>query len=713
MTRLSVSQDLQRNLRKYDRETSIVFFKTKEEFGGLSNMAGGYPLQVNGIDIRSSEALYQACRFPHRSDLQSLIIEQKSPMTAKMKTKPYRKFTRPDWDQMRIEIMRWCLKVKLAQNWLKFSNLLIETGDRPIVEQSRRDDFWGAVPANDEKTLVGRNALGRLLMELREAITNSRVPDVFLIVDPTNIPDFKLDNRTIERVVGRASLASETVGVVQEPMVEMLDEKAEQLGFNLNELASRPVHQVHEDTESNSFRQVKSDIGPYPEYRDSGVEWLGKVPAHWEIRRLRNVADMRVSNVDKHVKDGENPVRLCNYVDVYNNDYINKRMDFMHATATNEEIERFRLERNDVLITKDSETWVDIGVPALVTEPAWDLILGYHLALLRPRPEKLAGAYLLRALQSKGLAYQFHVEAKGVTRYGLSLAGITSVWLPLPSLSEQAAIVRFLDHADGCIQRYIQAKQKLLQLLEEQKQAVIHQAVTGQIDARTGQRYPAYKDSGVEWLGDVPAHWQIAALHHRYSQCLGKMLDSKRITGNHLLPYLRNVDVQWDQINTMDLPTMDIAPEEYERYTVQHCDLLVCEGGEIGRCALWSGGLPRCGFQKALHRLRPRNAREDMPRYMCYALRAAAKADAFNDGHLSTIGHLTGEKLRVHRFPFPPVAEQDLLVRFLDSVVEQIDHSVSCVHRQIDLLQEYRTRLIANVVTGTLDVRMAVVELPE
>ncbi len=208
-----------------------------------------------------------------------------------------------------------------------------------------------------------------------------------------------------------------------------------------------------------------------------------------------------------------------------------------------------------------------------------------------------------------------------------------------------------LDHADRRIRRYIRARQKLIALLEEQKQAIIHQAVTGQIDVRTGRPYPAYKDSGVEWLGEVPEHWQIAALHHRYSQCLGKMLDSKRITGNYSLPYLRNVDVQWDQINTKDLPTMDIAPDEYERYTVQHGDLLVCEGGEIGRCALWSGGLPRCGFQKALHRLRPRNARQDMPRFMYYALRAAAKADAFNDGHLSTIAHLTGEKLRVHHFP--------------------------------------------------------------
>ena len=237
-----------------------------------------------------------------------------------------------------------------------------------------------------------------------------------------------------------------------------------------------------------------TELKPYPELKDSGVDWLGDVPAHWEVRRLRNVADMRVSNVDKHAKEGEISVRLCNYVDVYKNDYISERMDFMRATATNEEIERFRLEEGDVLITKDSETWDDIGVPALVTEAADDLVSGYHLALLRPQSDKVAGAYLLRVLQSKGLAYQFHIEAKGVTRYGLSHAGIKSVRLPLPPLPEQAAIVRFLDHADRRIRRYIRAKERLIgtvnrteretSLMSEYRTRLIADVVTGKLDVR-------------------------------------------------------------------------------------------------------------------------------------------------------------------------------------------------------------------------------------
>ncbi len=453
---------------------------------------------------------------------------------------------------------------------------------------------------------------------------------------------------------------------------------------------------------------MMAGLKPYSRVKDSGVPWLGKVPEHWEVRRLRNAVDMRVSNVDKHTDDDEVPVRLCNYVDVYRCDRISHQMPFMRATASPEEIARFRLERGDVLITKDSEAWNDIGVPALVEQPADDLICGYHLALLRPLRDRLCGEYLFRTLQSTALAYQFHVKANGVTRYGLSHVAIKSIWLPLPPLAEQAAIVRFLGYADRRIRRYIRSRQKLLKLLEEQKQAIIHHAVTRGLDPNV-----RLKPSGVEWLGDVPEHWEVSGLRQRYSQCLGKMLDSKRITGSHSLPYLRNTDVQWDRINIEGLPTMDIPPIEYGRYTVQRGDLLVCEGGEIGRCALWPGELAVFGFQKALHRLRPRNAGRDIPRFMYYVLRAAAKGNAFNDGHVSTIAHLTGDKLRAHHFPFPPVTEQEPLVSFLDSTLNRIDQVISAAQREISLLREYRTRLISDAVTGKLDVREAAARLPE
>ena len=229
---------------------------------------------------------------------------------------------------------------------------------------------------------------------------------------------------------------------------------------------------------------VTRGLDPSVKLEPSGIQWLGDIPQHWEVRRLRDVADMRVSNVDKHVREDEIPVRLCNYVDVYKNDYIDDTMAFMSATATPTEIERFRLERHDVLITKDSETWDDIGVPALVTQPVPDLVSGYHLALLRSRADKIKGDYLFRALQSTSLAYQFHIEAKGVTRYGLSQHGIKSVYLPLPPIDEQRAIADYLDRKTDKIDTAIDLAQREIELLHEYRTRLIADVVTGQLDIR-------------------------------------------------------------------------------------------------------------------------------------------------------------------------------------------------------------------------------------
>jgi putative DNA methylase len=189
--------------RTYLRSECVVFRKTKELFGDLSNMAAGYYLKINGTRILTSEALYQACRFPHRPEIQRLIVQQASPMTAKMKTKPYRNDSRPDWDAVRIKIMRWCLRVKLVQNWAEFGRILRATQDRAIVEDSRKDDFWGAKAVDDE-TLVGVNVLGRLLMELREDLKGPNSESLRKVL-PLNIPDFRLFGEPIGIVEEKGS----------------------------------------------------------------------------------------------------------------------------------------------------------------------------------------------------------------------------------------------------------------------------------------------------------------------------------------------------------------------------------------------------------------------------------------------------------------------------------------------------------------------------
>ena len=183
------------DFRQYNRHECIVFRKTDEKFGGLSNMAGGYPIVINDIHIRTSEAIYQACRYPHSKEIQEMIISQKSPMTAKMKSKPYHQETRHDWTSVRIDIMRWCLRLKLACNYKTFSNLLTDTKTMSIVEESHKDQFWGTV-ADKNDILLGMNILGRLLMELREAAYKDPENEIKL-VPPPSIKNFHLYGKEI------------------------------------------------------------------------------------------------------------------------------------------------------------------------------------------------------------------------------------------------------------------------------------------------------------------------------------------------------------------------------------------------------------------------------------------------------------------------------------------------------------------------------------
>ena len=141
------------------------------------------------------------------------------------------------------------------------------------------------------------------------------------------------------------------------------------------------------------------------------LDWVENLPDRWQVKPLRSLARYAVSNVNKSVSRDEIPVRLCNYTDVYHNEFIDLDLDFMRATASEHEIEKFRLLVDDIIITKDSESWDDIGVPALVRKTANDLVCGYHLAILRPDRKTIDGAFLLRCLQAKPIRLQLELSA--------------------------------------------------------------------------------------------------------------------------------------------------------------------------------------------------------------------------------------------------------------------------------------------------------------
>ena len=239
----------------------------------------------------------------------------------------------------------------------------------------------------------------------------------------------------------------------------------------------------------------------------------------WKTVTLGDVIDLRLSSVDKKTKHNEHTVQLCNYMDVYNNSFICADMDFMTATATEREISNCSLTMGDVVITKDSEKYDDIGVPALVREDILDLVCGYHLAILRPYSQKLDGMFLFYALNVVEVQQQFHSYANGVTRFGLRKADIGLVEIPLPPLSQQRAIAHIL----GTLDDKIELNRCMNETLEEIARALFKSWFVDfdPVRAKMESRDPGlpkhladlFPDCLVDSeLGPIPEGWEVSEI---------------------------------------------------------------------------------------------------------------------------------------------------------------------------------------------------------
>lgn len=277
---------------------------------------------------------------------------------------------------------------------------------------------------------------------------------------------------------------------------------------------------------------------------------------------------------------------------------------------------------------------------------------------------------------------------------------LRNYWVDLPSIEEQSRIVSFLDAETTRIDTVVEKRKMQQRLLAEKSAAAVLAAIAGLYEP--GER----RVSGLSWLPTIPADWPVMPIGYQFEVLLGKMLNQVRTHGNHLRPYLRNTNVQWDQIDTEDLQYMDFPPEEQSRYRVLPGDLLICEGGEPGRAAIWDGSVREIYYQKALHRARPRGY--SSARWLYYCLRAATIQNLFAvEGNTTTITHLTGEQIRACRFPFPPRSIQDRLTAELDELHDKHRRLAAHIKEQQSLLIERKQALITAAVTGQIDTSTA------
>ncbi len=440
---------------------------------------------------------------------------------------------------------------------------------------------------------------------------------------------------------------------------------------------------------------------PYSAYKSSGIESLRQLPAHWEVRRLKSLCSHSAlygANVsaDSYEASG---VRFIRTTDITDDGQLHEQGVFLPERI----VEDYVLSDGDLLVSRSGT----VG-RSFVYYKEHHGTCAYAGYLVRFVPKaSVSSKYLYLFTKTPNFTDFLKSVAILSTIENVNGEKYANCPFPFPPLNEQISIARFLDHATDQIERYICAQEKLIALLEEQKQVMIHDAITGRIDVRTGKPYPTYKPSGVEWLGDVPNHWKVSR--------------AKRVFWPRT-EYARPDDIQLSATQAYGV----IAQQKYEERIGRKVTKVLRHLDKRRHVEVDDFVISMRSFQGGLERA----WESGCIRSSYIVLRPVTKLSVDYYSHLfKSIGYIAalqltanfirdGQDLNFSNFcqvdlPFPPRSEQKEISDALNDAIANIVSSINRANREIELLREYRTRLIADVVTGKLDVREAAANLPE
>ena len=436
---------------------------------------------------------------------------------------------------------------------------------------------------------------------------------------------------------------------------------------------------------------------PYPAYRTSGVEWLGDVPEHWEVRRLKQLCSKSAlygANIaaTQYQEDG---VRFLRTTDITDEGHLRPGGVFL-----SEELVRYYLLKDkDLLISRSGTVGRSFLYQSKLHGPC-----AYAGYLVRFIPNELVlSEYIFQFTRTQAFDGFLIVMAISSTIENVNADKYANAHLTLPPLHEQAAIVRYLDYVDRRVRRYLRAKEKLIGLLEEEKQAIINQAVTRGLDPSVRR-----KPSGVEWLGDVPEHWE-----RRRLKSVLRPIDERSTTGDQTLLSLRRDHGVVVYAEHFKRPPQSRSLVGFKLVRVGQLvvNRLQANNGLVFDSKV--GGLVSPDYSVFEERI-PIQMQylSDLLRISTYRAYFRRNATGLGTGTSGFLRLYDDALLRTPVF-LPPVTEQRSIIKHLAKAYVDRGSAIHRARRQIDLVEEYRTRLIADVVTGKLDVREAAAALPD
>lgn len=442
--------------------------------------------------------------------------------------------------------------------------------------------------------------------------------------------------------------------------------------------------------------QLQKHHARYSRYKATKVPLLGDVPKEWSIQRLRFLLQLNPSKQPAVKLDENLPVSFIP-MEAVSEDGDIQTGDIKPLKDVKDGYTYF--QGNDVLMAKITPCFEN-GKGAIAKNLSNNIGFGSTEFLVMRCGERILPKLLWYFISSHLFRSTGEVEMRGSAgQKRVPERFVKDFQIGLPSKPDQHAMVDYLDTKSALVEKIIKAKQKQIELLKENRVSLISKAVTRGLNQNVEM-----KDSGIEWIGVIPKNWRVKKLKYVGAIVLGKMLqnESKR-EDNELKSYLRAQNIRWETVDVSDTNEMFISAYERRKYRLEKDDLLVSEGGEVGRTCIWKNELNECYIQNSVNRVR--TYRGNCPLFFLYQFVGFGARNVFMENvNRVSIAHLTKEKLKEFPFTVPPLKEQERIANFIDAETKKIDEAVNLIEKSITLLKEYKSSLISNVVTGKIKV---------
>lgn len=422
--------------------------------------------------------------------------------------------------------------------------------------------------------------------------------------------------------------------------------------------------------------------------------WIESLHSKWQVGRISYKYHVQLGKMlQPEPKDSEDVKKP--YLRSANIDWNGVKFDDVKEMwFSPQDIKKYKLSPLDVLVSEGG----DVGRASFWTDTR-EMYIQNAVNRLRPITNESNSKFLFywfSFLKTNGLI-DIMCDSSTIAHY--TAEKVKATQLVFPSIAEQIQIAQFLDKKTIQIDKLIEQKEKLLKLLTEKRTALITQAVTKGLDPTVEM-----KDSGVDWLGEIPKHWEASKIGYEYSIQLGKMVqpDSKN-NDEEYKPYLRAANIQWSEPDMTSVKLMWFSHSDLKKYNLIKGDLLISEGGDVGRSCMWNEDYEMY-FQNALNRAR--HIGKSNVNYLFYWMYFLKQCGYINElCNSSTIAHFTAEKVKLTPFLKPSIEEQELIVLNLRNKTKDIDLVLGAIKESVTKLKEYRKALITSAVTGQIDVR--------